>query len=942
MKVIKPLLLGFLWRTYKRQGDHLALTGLLPFSFSDPEVPLTEQEMWRSVAPLFPPDSAWDEGIPKERGELLLMARAHAPGGIPVAHRQVEIQVGPVSKRLEIFGPRVWIRERGLLRASNPDPFVSIPIDFSHAYGGAGFGPNPTGIGFADPSDGSPRPLPNIEDPSRPILSPDDRPEGPAGLGPLSLNWSQRSGRVGRYRPEELLGTSPPPLPADSDWTLYNQSLPDQWLDGFWEGGEPFRLVGLHPESEVQEGTIPRIVLRSFAFYTDDRMVEAALRPETVWLFPGLSMGVVVHRGSLPLATDDASEIGAVVLAAEDPGENRPPEHYRALKIRRDTRDPKDLSLFSEVPLLPERLSEDPRANLLDMGKILEAQEPKALPGFKAAMMKHLDLIQEKIDKGRKALSSLPAGPPGSQDLREALRDALDRQEEHILKVREEQSKPPQKLTLEKIEELKKMGPTKDEINNRVEETIRRVLDKIPPEMREKLQKKLDGGIAIPPRIQAPPKETRGNERARLASVLKSARARLSEMNPGGSSPIPGFQEKLDLLDRAIASLPQLSEKGNDPENRKKRSGMVRILHKFAPPEPDPVKSAELRRQVLEHPGGDRNFENFNLRGADLSGLDLTGFDFSGADLIGANLSGATLSEARFAGAWMAHANLSRSILDRTDFSRAALGCADFSGACGTGASFEGAVLTGAVMTQCDLSDCRFGEADLFQVFFQRSRIHRSAFVLSKFIRIGPLSNPPPAGPPESGDTAARISFEGCDFSGSDFSRALFMKIDFGDCNFSGCRLDRANFLECNGPNTRFDGASLKKTAFPKSRDFRGSSFRGADMTGANLRNVALDEADFRGAILSQMDGSGGMFRQANLSGVTAIQSLFQKADLAAADARGGNFRQALFLNADLRGADFSHGSLYKAGFTGAKIDDTTLWDQALTGKSNLFRERPE
>ena len=38
LRVVKPLLLGFLCRTYRRQGDRLALTGLVGFSFSDPMV----------------------------------------------------------------------------------------------------------------------------------------------------------------------------------------------------------------------------------------------------------------------------------------------------------------------------------------------------------------------------------------------------------------------------------------------------------------------------------------------------------------------------------------------------------------------------------------------------------------------------------------------------------------------------------------------------------------------------------------------------------------------------------------------------------------------------------------------------------------------------------------------------------------------------------------
>ena len=106
MKVIKPLLIGFSCMMYKRQGNFLGNTAFLAFSFDKPNAPLTDPEMWRAIQPFLPPDSPWDEGIPKERGEVLVTGTCHAPGGVPATHRRVGLQVGSVNKALDVYGNR--------------------------------------------------------------------------------------------------------------------------------------------------------------------------------------------------------------------------------------------------------------------------------------------------------------------------------------------------------------------------------------------------------------------------------------------------------------------------------------------------------------------------------------------------------------------------------------------------------------------------------------------------------------------------------------------------------------------------------------------------------------------------------------------------------------------------------------------------------------------
>ena len=931
LRVIKPLLLGFLCRSYHRQGHRLALSGLVGFSFSDPDLPVSEQALWQSITPFLPADGVWDEGIPKDRGEVLLAARCHGPGGQAVSSRRVVVRVGPVAKALDVHGDRVWVRERGILRIGDPVPFTAMSIEWSRAYGGPGYAANPVGKGFPGEPPADPLPLPNIENPAHPLLSPDDRP-APAGLGALGLSWSGRSGRIGRYRAGEI-GREPPELPADSDWTLYNQAPPDQWLPGSFAGGEPFFLEGLHPEKDRLEGRLPRIVLRAFATLREGDAIEVPLAPETLWLFPDLEMGVMIHRGSLPVASDDASEVASVLLAAEDPGEARPPEHYLSVRNRRAGRDPKDRSRFSDVPLLPARLADDPRARLLDVDYHLASTPSTA--GEKIG--KILEHKRETIDRALAAIPETGAGgaPPEAQ---ETFRKALEAKKAEVGKALDAVRNQPPKSLLDLVNEGRELQSAVGDPAAFVETKLREALARIPPEVLEKA--KMDRESLLRTLIRKPeappkPRGTPGTERLEaLRGKIEGLLTETVARTPQGLPPEKqqAFGEALSRIDRAREKMESSGIGG------KMSDSLVRTLHHFRPPDADPERARAGRERVTAGLRGDRRFRGQTLRGADLSGLDLSGCDFSECDLLGADLSGSDLSGARFSGAWMAHGRLSGAHIERADFSGAGLGCADLTGVRGTGANFEKAVLSGAVLDGCVLSEGRFSGAELFQVQYHRATLRKSSFPGAKFMRAGRLPYPASGSDPDSGE---RLLFREADFSGSDFTRALFMKADFERCDFSEADLSGVTFLECAGPETRFTGAVLRKASFPNSVDFSRSCFKGADLALANLRGLDLSGADFRGATLAGTDLSGGNLSGSRLSGVRAVGARFVKADLRGSDGRGGDFRQGLFLKADLRFADFSHGSLYAAGFTGAKIDDSTRWDNALTGKTVLSGDRP-
>ena len=921
LKVFKPLLAGLMCRTYHRQGPRFAVTGLLGFSLEDPDTPLTEQELWQSLAPFLPKDGTFDEGIPKDRGEFLVVGSCHAPEGRPVTSRRVSVRVGAMAKTLEVFGDRVWVRDRGFRRKGEPAPFVVMPVDWAHAFGGAGYGPNPIGKGVADPSGEGPLPVPNIEDPQEPFSSPEDRPK-PAGFGPLEILWTPRFSRVGRYRAEEI-GKDPPGLPENADWTLYNQAPSDQWLPGFWEGGEIFRLDGFFPGGGLREGHLSRMLLRSLVTRKGGEALMVPLHPETVWFFPEISVGVVVHRGSLAVADEEGSDLSSLLLAIEDPGEEKSAEHYVSVRDRRSDRSSRDPSRFSDVPLVPSRLATDPRARLLD-GKVSLSSPPSE------GVSRVGERVSSALEKSRREIEALKkrlGGSPGGKG------PVAERLEEALAKL----SSAGERTEAEGLGETEAFfGAEGGDAASRAQAAMREVLGRIPEEVlaRAKMTREalLEAAAASP---EAPAKEG-------LASIaaLGALKERLLLLE---ASSRPSSEATLEIR----TALRSAIERIDRAQERFDRSGMAKMateglrpnLHYFRPPGDDPARAARLRAQVQEARSKGTNFRGASLRGADLSELDLSGCDFSEGDLIGANLSRSNLSGARFAEAWMAHVSLSGCRLDGTDFTAAALGCADLSGSRGKGTLFERAVLSGAVFTDCDLTESRFAGAAFLGSFFRGCGIRKSDLAGAKLLSVGPLPFPP-AGLPR-GPEGERQDLSEADFSGCDLTGALFLKADLSGCNLTGCTLSKATFLECTGPGSRFAGGRLHKAAFPNSTDFSRSDFRGADLAGANLRGVDLSGSDFRGAHLSGADLSGGRWQGVRMSGSSAVGARFTHADLRGVDGRGADFREVLFLKADLRSADFSHASLYKAGFTGAVRDGTTRWDQALVGKTVLSGERP-
>lgn len=921
MKIVKPHLIGCMLRTYDRNSFRLAVTGSVFFSFRDPDRPLRESAMWETIAAELGDGAAWDMGIPKDRAEFLLSARCFSLGGIPVGRETVRVRVGPLSRRLAVFGNRHWKNHSGFWKMTEPEPFSEMPLDWNHAYGGKGFPGNPVGKGFIDGPSDDPVPLPNVEDPDRLVRNRGDRPE-PAGLGPVDLTRPQRMNRFGAYRPSEI-GKTPPGLPADIDWTFFNQASPEQWLSGpSWTPGETFSIEGLHPEMPRQSGALPTSRIRAFAAFgtrEEERFVEIPLSAETVWLFPHREAGIVIHRGSVPVATDDATDVRALLLAAEGPEDRRSPDHYRAVLSSRENRKSDDPERFGDEPLLPSAMIGDPEANLANA----KYQREKAMSAFSGKLPDGENAVLEKIGKkfeeAKARFSSALSGNAGEEI--GAVMDSVG--------TAFRSAAPP----LPKAPAMP-VSPTAV-IEEKIQAFLGVLLEKIPASGWEQSGTSPD---------------------ALREEILAKTKESLSR--PPEPKPFPSFDEVVAKT-RELGSLsngtPGESFSEEDRERWEKARRMVEkaaalstgpspLAHFMPLPQSAPGSGLEMRMRVEEGRRSGPDFRGWDLRGADLSGLDLSGADFTEADLSGASLAGADLSGARLDKAVLARADLSNSILSGASLVQANLGFAALAGAQAGKADCSKAILQGVNLTGADLSGARLVGANLSNAVFVRVNATRIEAHRVRFLSVplpegslGPADRGPLSGP--SGEDN-RPLFRETDFSGADLSGALFMDADFEAVRFSGADLSRALFKMCGGTETFFDRARMTRTVFLGSRDFSRSDFRGADLSEGSFRGAPFEGSDFTKARMEGADFSQACLTGAKMRGVKAVKARFIKSELAGADMTGSDFREALFLKADIRGTSFAKSSAYRANFFKARSDRTTGWTQSFLVGSLSPEER--
>ncbi|WP_031482713.1 DUF2169 family type VI secretion system accessory protein [Maridesulfovibrio frigidus] len=353
MKIFKEKQHSFFPRPIGIKDKNYLSVGIMSFfDLNDPDNLLTEQELWKTLPGELGPKPILDQGVPKPRGEFLVTGSCHAPRGTSRPASQVRVRVGEVDKKLNIFGDRYW--KKGLI--TEAEPFVEMPIVWPTAYGGDGFAKNPLGKGIHKlpmPDGSMAVPLPNIELPDQQIGSPGQSPD-PAGFGPLDLMWPQRFAKNGTYD-EKWKNERWPFFPDDMNYEFFNMACEDQFIDGYFKGGEPVVIENMNRDFQVIESSLPKLRMRCFVTLNTkfkphtfpagalpsheisetDEFREVSTRLETVWFFPSIMRGLLIYRGTTEVMDEDGADVMRVMIRHEDQAEEpKSIEQYRDLQIK--------------------------------------------------------------------------------------------------------------------------------------------------------------------------------------------------------------------------------------------------------------------------------------------------------------------------------------------------------------------------------------------------------------------------------------------------------------------------------------------------------------------------------------------------------------------------------------------------------------------------------
>jgi len=846
MRVIKPFCASVLTRAFElRRKQYLGVSVLLFSPLGTPAQVLPEKELWPFWATQPEAQGPLEEGYPRRFGEYVVCGSAWT-----TAQRRdavaVRAQVGRLSKELVVWGPRTWLGNQ----ASPAAPFESLRLGWAHAYGGDDFAANPVGMGRADVEHGGRRmrPLPRIEYPRHPLLSP--RTEGvPAHLGPVDSMWPQRAGLRGTYD-ERWLKEDFPGLAPDVDWRFFNVAPADQQQETTFAGDEAYSFHNLHPQQPVLEGRLPGLSTRVFVSRRQSasrQLEDLKTRLTALWFFPADERVIQIFQGALEVAEDDASDIGLLLAAIERPGQERPLEHYQAVRDKRLDRQVAGLETLREADLVPADLVVPLYDFKPSPNRGLERGLRRAELDRQAARD---DVAAHGLDADQHAPASKAPPPPRIDSIDDliALREQME-QEGAGLAAR---------MAAEKAKTLAD--------NRALFEREKLDFDAIEAETSGLLH-------SGPPKPTAPGLVADFN---RLVAAAQTGGGEVGELRDMLAD--PKIMAQWQNADRA-----QLDAYRQAAQHQKPARAL------------SPQASAEVRQRVVAAHASAASMVGWDLTGADLSRLDLHGADLRQALLEGADLSHCDLHGARLEGAVLVRARIIASSLDRALLARCNLSEARIENSSLREVDLRGAVLEKTQLIGCDLSQALLDEIRLHEVQLDGVDL-RGARAESQLIWRGLRLS----GVRFAEADFKQVVFLECDLSGADLRSARFGKLAVvttraDRARFAGLEVDAGCFaMGCSLQQADFGSARLERVCL------RGTPLAGANFSGARLRGSDLSECDLRRAIFHGADAREARFVRARLDGASLASTNLAGAVLQHAFLQDTDFRYANLHEADL------------------------------------------
>lgn len=847
MKVVKPLKLGILHRSFEYRGRCFWSPAVLAFfDFEDGKAPQlgTEIDMWTFCADELGKAAVVDEGMPKERGEVLVHGAFHAPGGRPVPAGRVRLQLAGIDKTLFVFGERHWRRDFHLVAdIGAPVPATRIPITYANAFGGPQFKANPLGKGLPPETEagtGAAIALPNVEHPDRLIGSLRDRPE-PAGLAPLDPMWPQRYKKCGTYD-EQWYRERFPGLADDIDWTFFNTAPEDQQIEGFFNGDEPFVIEGMHPQMQRIEGRLPDLRPRCFINRREQgegpgeqTFAEVALQLDTVLLFPHARRGILVYHGLVPTDSDTAREIDHLLIAYEagrDP--QRDLMHYHAALQRRLDKERGALALLDETDLI----AAGERSGYAQM---MASESVAAMRGEGLLQAKQKQRMDQDLAAVRAMIGAQGLDPDQVLPLPAASEPGGDLDFDRILTQAQDQRKAADERLAAQLQSLG-----------------------------------LDKATLL--------KQAATEPAPRPAFTAAAAVATFRSLGVND----PDLEKKMALMEtgfqrtyrQAGHALPPILPAPDQLRDQRRQALMDALAAGKQPPDKDlagiDLGDADLTGIDL----GAALLEDARLRGTRLCNAELTDIALMRSDLTGADLSGARLK-----GAGMGRACLAKADLTGADLSAAALVAADLSETVLRSANLEDADLSEVMAGGADFSDARMSavrllEADLSKACLAGADLRKALLFKTRL----------------TGAVLERCRLE----------EAVLVDVTAAGCRFRGAQMANLRVaFQCTLTGADFTDADLRGCNF-RGADLTGACFAGADLTGADLSEAVLVGCNFVRANATGCRFMDADLTNADLQAANLFESLLHRATLfdtrfTGANLYGADFMKARFRNTDVR-----------------------------------------
>lgn len=839
------------------------LTITVGFACDSQHERLKEQDAWKWLVSQFP-DELFDLGEKKNRGGFGVAGSACAPAGKAVTGLTVRAGVGKQKSHLLVQGERYWIKGVTGWSTSAPKPFERMPIGLARAYGGPDWPYNPYGRGyFPDPNAGENQPLPNIEWPAAPVLTPSDQPRT-ATLGAHPVASEHRLQWLGtldnRWMEERL-----PWLPDDTDVRWFDRFDAAQCQDGYWRGDESWHVENMHPQGVVRgklPGLRPRLLMRTAG--NPDRHMELGMDLDTVWLFPNDERIVVLYRAQVEVSREDAKDVLGLAVFIENLSSNPLSFEHWSQKWRHE------LEQAAVVPSVVP--AADPESLELVQGMRKQYEE-------KAQALS--DAIDNKYDQ---------AMQEGEEEAASALRDiGLDLEE-----MKSKYSNVPDEGDL----------PFKPPDNAAgfaaaLEAYIDEAFATGESEARKHLE---DIGLDLDDmKLKAQNMPDDGMDMMKVMSFLPDS-------HPGKQAAIDdylAFEKEMDALPDEIKASHEQAKAESDAQLRE----TLALMYGDMADAPEGPRERLTREQVCARLAGKES-----LGWTELEGLDLNGLDFSGADMTRAVLRTCSLKNAVLSGARLFEAQMEKCDLDEAVLAGANCESAQIKACTFRNARMEHMDLKHARIAECTLdyanleasnwSDAQADECDFPGVILKKASGKRCQFRNCRMV----------------GMDASAVSLESAVFLQCAMEGTLFSTADMTGTTLQACQASRVQFDGANMPGLRTLLDTQLSDANMQGANLADASLQDSSLLRANLREACLDRAFIKACDLTGTDAWRMKARSADFTDSRVAQASWRGVNLMHASAR-----KATLVDTDLTGSNLHAFQTRTAMVQGLKLEQSLM-----------------